>query len=66
MHFDSFADFIAMGGHGLYVWLAYSIAICVLVFNIASPLLTKRQFFHDQARRLRRERQLAEQEGAQS
>ena len=23
MQFDSLAEFIAMGGHGLYVWLAY-------------------------------------------
>jgi len=62
MYFDSFADFIAMGGHGLYVWLCYGIAACVLSFNILSPLLKKRHFFNEQTRRLRRERRMAEQE----
>ncbi|WP_210395707.1 heme exporter protein CcmD [Motiliproteus sediminis] len=64
MYFDSFSDFIAMGGHGLYVWLCYGIAITILSFNIISPLLKSRNFFNQQGRRLRRERQMAEQEGS--
>ena len=30
MAFDSFADFIAMGNHGFYVWLAYGTAVVAL------------------------------------
>jgi len=31
--FDTFAEFIAMGGHGLYVWLAYGSTVVVLLGN---------------------------------
>ncbi|HEY5717623.1 MAG TPA: heme exporter protein CcmD [Motiliproteus sp.] len=62
MYFDSFAAFIDMGGHGLYVWLCYGIALCVLSFNIISPLLKTKHFFAEQNRRMRREQRIAEQE----
>ncbi|MFT5721605.1 MAG: heme exporter protein D [Motiliproteus sp.] len=55
MYFDTFSDFIAMGGHGLYVWLAYAIALIIIVFNVLSPLLAKKQFMAAYKRRLRRE-----------
>jgi len=54
--FESFADFIDMGGHGLYVWMSYAIALVVIVMNIVNPLMQKRQIFTEQARRLRREK----------
>ena len=56
MSFESFAEFIDMGGHGLYVWLSYAIALGVVVINIVNPLMQKRQIFTEQARRLRREK----------
>lgn len=31
MQFDSFADFIAMGGYGFYVWLCFGFSIALLV-----------------------------------
>lgn len=34
MMFESWQDFVAMGGHGLYVWLAYSVALALLAVNI--------------------------------
>ncbi len=30
MQFSSFAEFIAMGGHGFYVWLSYGISASLL------------------------------------
>lgn len=30
MAFDSFAEFLAMGNHGFYVWLAYGLTFVVL------------------------------------
>lgn len=56
MSFDSFSDFIAMGGHGVYVWLSYAIAVVVIVINIVGPVLQKKKVFSDLARRLRREK----------
>ena len=33
MQFESFNEFLAMGGHGLYVWLAYGATLAVLLFS---------------------------------
>jgi|JFJP01.1.fsa_nt_gi heme exporter protein D len=55
--FASFADFIQMGKHGLYVWLSYGIALGIFLYNIAAVVLNKRQFFNEAKRRLRRERE---------
>ncbi|MDP3845971.1 MAG: heme exporter protein CcmD [Pseudomonas sp.] len=55
MNFASFADFAAMGNHGVYVWSAYGISLLVLAFNVGVPLLAKRRYLQEQARRLRRE-----------
>jgi len=55
MSFDSFSDFLAMGKHGLYVWTAYGICLAVLVINVVSPLLARRRYLQQEARRLRRE-----------
>lgn len=63
MYFDSFSDFIAMDGHGVYVWTCYAIALVVIGFNVISPLMKKRQFLAEQTRRLRRERRAAAKEG---
>ncbi len=55
MNFSSFSDFIAMGSHGLYVWTSYGISLAVLVLNVALPVLARRRYLQDEARRLRRE-----------
>ena len=33
MQFESLTEFFAMGGHGLYVWLAYGATALVLAGN---------------------------------
>lgn len=55
MSFSSFTEFVAMGNHGLYVWSAYGISLAVLVINVAGPLLARRRYLQEEARRLRRE-----------
>ncbi|MBT8766402.1 heme exporter protein CcmD [Metapseudomonas boanensis] len=55
MSFSSFTEFLAMGNHGLYVWSAYGISLVVLAINVAMPLLARRRYLQDEARRLRRE-----------
>ena len=57
MSFASFSDFLAMGHHGLYVWTAYGISLAVLALNVALPLLARRRYLQEEARRLRRESQ---------
>lgn len=40
--FGSMTDFIAMNGHGPYVWASYAITFAVLIFLLLSPLIKKR------------------------
>ena len=58
MSFDSFAAFLAMGRHGLYVWSAYGVCLVVLALNVLLPLRAQRRHLQQEARRLRRENQL--------
>lgn len=55
MSFDSFADFLAMGGHGLYVWSSYAIGLAVVLANVISPMMTRKRLITEQLRRIRRE-----------
>ncbi|MBA1277395.1 MULTISPECIES: heme exporter protein CcmD [Pseudomonadaceae] len=55
MSFSSFSEFIAMGNHGLYVWTSYGISLTVLILNVALPMMARRRYLQDEARRLRRE-----------
>lgn len=43
MRFDSLADFIAMGGHGPFVWSAYGIALVVIAFNFVWPIVLRKR-----------------------
>ena len=53
MNFASWTEFFAMGGHGLYVWLAYGSALIVVLSNVLSVRVARRRFFR-QARALER------------
>lgn len=53
--FASFADFLAMGKHGLYVWLSYGIFLAIILYNVISVVINQRLFFKEAKRRLRRE-----------
>ena len=55
MSFDSFSDFLAMGGHGPYVWSVYAVALGVVLLIITGPLRRRRRFFREQAARARRD-----------
>lgn len=41
--FDSFAEFIHMGGYAPYVWSSYGIALVVVLGNFIWPWLRHRQ-----------------------
>jgi len=53
--FESFGEFLAMGGHGLYVWLSYGFGLFILMLNILLPLQARKRLLIQQVRRLRRE-----------
>lgn len=41
--FDSLLAFMAMGGHGIYVWACYAITLGVLALLAVVPLWQRRQ-----------------------
>ncbi|MFT4712617.1 MAG: heme exporter protein D [Candidatus Azotimanducaceae bacterium] len=44
MYFDNFAEFVDMGGHGVFVWSCYAIVLVTLVGNILQPIQAARKF----------------------
>jgi len=55
MNFESFSAFLAMGGHGPYVWSCYGLTLAVLLFNGLAPGRRKRRFLREQGARQRRQ-----------
>ena len=53
MQFDSLADFLSMGGYGIYVWAVYAIGVFILIYNVISPGLLLRRFIDEQSRAAR-------------
>jgi heme exporter protein D len=50
MHFETFSDFIHMGGHGPFVWSVYALGISILLINVIRPSMLKRRFLKEQTR----------------
>ncbi|KKO47868.1 heme exporter protein D [Arsukibacterium sp. MJ3] len=44
MYFESFNDFLAMGGYGFFVWLAFGITYLLLIVLIGGSIYQQRQF----------------------
>lgn len=57
MNFESFSAFLAMGGHGPYVWSCYALTLAVLLFNGLAPGRRQRRFLREQGARQRRQEQ---------
>lgn len=55
MAFDNLADFLAMGGHGFYVWLAYGVSLVALDYLLLSPLSKRRALLKEIQQRIRLE-----------
>ena len=47
MSFDSFSEFLAMGGHGLYVWLCYGAGFIVLSLNYVLPAMRRKSLLRE-------------------
>ncbi|WP_226667198.1 heme exporter protein CcmD [Microbulbifer aggregans] len=53
--FDSLAAFLAMNGHGPYVWAAYLVAVAVLVALAVTPAMRQRRMVREFSRQVRLE-----------
>lgn len=54
MSFESFADFIAMGGHGLYVWLCYGVGLIAFLCLGLGPVFEHKRVLNELAQQQRR------------
>lgn len=52
---NALSQWLAMDGHGPYIWSAYLITLVVLALNIVQPALARRNLIRTSARRRRRE-----------
>jgi heme exporter protein D len=43
VRFESLSDFFHMGGHGVYIWVAYGLTMVVLAANIWWPVMVRRK-----------------------
>ena len=55
MAFDSLSAFLAMGGHGVYVWASWGITLLLLVATVVHARVERRALLRDLRRRARRE-----------
>ena len=55
MAFSSFSDFVHMGGHGLYVWMAYGAGAIILIYNLAGPGMRKSTVIKKLSQQFKRE-----------
>jgi len=62
MAFSSFAEWIAMGGHGPYVWSAWGVTLLLMVVLAWHARYERRQLIDGLKRRARREQSRQQQE----
>ena len=43
MYFDSIQALWSMGGHGSYVWIAYSVSLLIMLWSLIFPLKAYRK-----------------------
>lgn len=58
MQFASFSEFLAMGNHGLYVWLSYGFTILSLALLIIFSVKNNQQVKQDILKKLQRDEKL--------
>ncbi|QTF92284.1 heme exporter protein CcmD [Halomonas sp. BM-2019] len=63
MAFESFNEFIAMGGHAPYVWAAWAVTAGLLVGIVLHARAERRQLLRNLQRRVRREERLGAGQG---
>jgi heme exporter protein D len=57
MAFDSWADFLTMGKHGVYVWSSYGLTFVVIAALLWQARQQRRQFLQDYQQQMKREAQ---------
>ena len=58
MQFNSFEEFIAMGGYGLYVWSAFAVSIIAMALIVVHTRAQSRRLRSDLLKQQQREEKL--------
>jgi heme exporter protein D len=58
MQFSTFAEFIAMDGHGFYVWLSYGVSLTLLTLLVFFSITKNKNIINQIQRRQQREEKL--------
>ena len=58
------SEFLAMGGHGLYVWLAYGATVAIVLANVVSVWFSRKRYLRE-AMALARRQETAQAAGSQ-
>jgi heme exporter protein D len=58
MQFSTFAEFIAMDGHGFYVWLSYGVSFTLLTLLVFFSIAKNKNIIIQIRRRQQREEKL--------
>lgn len=57
MVFNSFAEFLAMGNHGIYVWTCYGLTLVAIIYLVWQANAQRQRFFKEQIQQLKRGQQ---------
>ncbi|MGM0535111.1 MAG: heme exporter protein CcmD [Pseudomonadota bacterium] len=55
MAFDSLSAFLAMGGHGVYVWASWGVTLLLMAGTVVHARVERRALLRDLRRRARRD-----------
>ncbi|MEO3865762.1 heme exporter protein CcmD [Rheinheimera fenheensis] len=66
MHFQSFSEFLAMGGYGFFVWLSFGATYVLLVALVAYSHFQQRQSLKQLADKLAREQRIKQYQESSS
>ncbi len=58
MHFETFSDFLAMGGYATYVWFAFGITFLALFWIVFASLGKRRQLLKEIEQKMAREQRI--------
>jgi heme exporter protein D len=58
--FENFDAFLAMGGHGPYVWGAYGLSLAIMAWLVLAPLRRQRVLLTELRQRIQAQRQRGE------
>lgn len=58
MYFENLTSLLQMDGHGIYVWPAYLVTICMIILLLVLPIRRRKRALQQVANEIRREQRM--------